>query len=257
MYLFAILGIVLAVSLLSLLGGLFLIYRKKWARFISKYFINFAIGAMFGVVFLELLPEAVSQIHTVENVLVYSLAGIIVFYLLEKSLLWYHHHSIEFIQHKKHPREEKIHPVGYLTILGDSIHNFLDGVMIAASFLVNFRLGIVTSLAVLFHELPCEIGNFCIMLHAGFRRSKVIMYNVVSQLTAVLGALFGVFYLPMFENLNAILLAFAAGGLIYIASADLLPETHREKSLWKSLLQIGLLILGIAVIWYVGSVFPE
>lgn len=257
MPLLLIIGTVLIVSLLSLLGGVFLIYKKEWAGFISKYLINFAIGTLFGVVFLGLLPEAISEAQAIKNVFLYSLAGILVFYLLEKSLLWYHHHSIEFIQHRKHPLEEKLHPVGYLVTFGDAIHNFLDGIIIAASFLVNLKLGISTSLAVLAHELPQEIGDFTIMLHAGFSRLKVFTYNLFSQLAAVVGALLGFYYLPMFENLKAVLLAFAAGGFIYIASTDLLPETHREKTLVKSLLQIGLLILGIAVIWYVGIIFPE
>ncbi len=256
MVLLLILGVVFIVSLLSLVGGVLLLYKTSLAKFISKYLVSFAIGAMFGVVFLELLPEAVSKIQA-ESVFLYSLIGILVFYLLEKTLIWYHHHSIEFIQHKKHPPEEKVHPVGYLVTFGDAIHNFLDGVIIAASFLLNFKVGVATSLAVLFHELPQEIGDFSIMLHAKFSRRKVFTYNLISQLTAVLGALLGFFYLPLVKDLQAILIAFAAGGFIYIASTDLLPETHREKELGKSILQFSLLILGIAVIWYVGHIFPE
>ena len=250
------LAIVFAISILGLTGGILLIYREKWARLFSKHFINFAIGALLGVVFLDLLPEA---IKAGGNVLVYSLIGILTFYLLEKTLLWYHHHSMEHIishNRNRHPPEEKAHPAGYLITLGDALHNFIDGFVIAASFLVDFKLGISTSLAVLFHELPQEMGEFAILLHAKFSKSKIILYSLAAQMTAVLGALVGFFYLPSSENLGAIL-AFTAGGFIYIASTDLLPETHREKSAIKSLIQIGLLVLGILVIWQVGQIFPE
>ncbi|MBI2543184.1 MAG: ZIP family metal transporter [Candidatus Aenigmarchaeota archaeon] len=249
--------VVLGISLLSLIGGVLLLYKEKLAKFLSKYLVSFAIGALLAVAFLDLLPEAIEQ-HTAGNVLIYSLAGILVFYMGEKTLLWYHHHSLEHIEeHKKHHPEEKAHPVGYLITIGDAMHNFLDGVIIAASFLVDIRLGFVTSLAVLFHELPQEIGDFAVMLHAGFGRTKVFLYNLFAQLTAVLGVLIGFFYLPLFENFEAILLAFAAGAFIYVASTDLLPETHREKTLSKSALQVGLLVLGILAMWYIGILFHE
>ncbi len=250
------LTIVFIISILGLAGGILLIYREKWARLVSKYVINFAIGALLGVVFLDLLPEAITAGG---SVLVYSLVGILTFYLLEKTLLWYHHHSIEHITSHgkgKHPPEEKAHPTGYLITLGDALHNFIDGLVIAAGFLVDFKLGITTSLAVLFHELPQEMGEFAILLHSKFSKSKIILYSLAAQMTAVLGVLIGLFYLPLFGNLGPIL-AFTAGGFIYIASTDLLPETHREKDAIKSLIQIGLLVLGILVIWYVGQIFPE
>lgn len=251
------LAVVFVISLLGITGGILLIYREKWAKLISKYLITFAIGALFGVAFLDLLPEAIGAIQSVENVLVYALVGILVFYLLEKTLLWYHHHSVEHVWHGKHPPEEKAHPVGYLITFGDALHNFIDGLVIVAGFLVDIKLGVITSLAVLFHELPQEIGEFAILLHAKFSRAKIILYSLGAQMTALIGVLIGFFYLPMFDNLEAVLLAFAAGGFIYIASTDLLPETHRERDLSKSLLQIILLILGVLTIWYVGQIFPE
>lgn len=250
------LAVVFVISLLGITGGVLLIYREKWAKLISKYLITFAIGSLFGVAFLNLLPEAISGIN-VESALIYTLVGILVFYLLEKTLLWYHHHSIEHVWHGKHTAEEKAHPVGYLITFGDALHNFIDGLVIAAGFLVDIRLGITTSLAVLFHELPQEIGEFAILLHAKFTRAKIILYSLAAQMTAVVGVFIGFFYLPLFENLSTILLAVAAGGFIYIASTDLLPETHREKTLSKSLIQVALLILGVLSIWYIGQIFPE
>ncbi|MEM5797422.1 MAG: ZIP family metal transporter [Candidatus Aenigmatarchaeota archaeon] len=248
---------VLIISLLGITGGVLLIYREKWAKLTSKYLITFAIGTLFGVTFLDLLPESIASLQSVETVLIYTLSGIILFYLLEKTLLWYHHHSIEQVWHKKHPVEEKAHPVGYLITFGDALHNFIDGLVMSAGFLIDIKLGITTSLAVLFHELPQEIGEFAVLLHAKFSKAKIILYSLAAQMTAIVGALLGFFYLPLFENLNSILLAIAAGGFIYIASTDLLPETHREEGLNKSLLQILLLIFGILVIWYIGRIFSE
>ncbi len=249
---------VFIISLIGITGGLLLIYRQKWAKIVSRYLITFAIGSLLGATFLDLLPEAIEEIQ-VESALFYTLIGIITFYLLEKTLLWYHHHSIEHIWHGKNVSEKDAHPhpVGYLVTISDSLHNFIDGLIIAAGFLVDVRLGITTSLAVLFHELPQEIGEFAVMLHSKFTKSKIIIYSLIAQMTAIIGVLAGFYYLPLFENLKAIFIAIAAGGFIYIASTDLLPETHREKEMNKSLLQIGLLILGIIVIWCVGQIFPE
>ncbi|MBI2547355.1 MAG: ZIP family metal transporter [Candidatus Aenigmarchaeota archaeon] len=251
------LGIVFIISVLGVTGGMMLIYREKWANFVSKYLITFAVGAMLGVVFLDLLPEAISTNIVVGNILVYSVIGVVFFYLLEKTLLWYHHHSVYHIWHSKHTPEEKAHPAGYLITFGDALHNFTDGLIIAAGFLTNMQLGISTSLAVLFHELPEEIGVFAVLLHAKFGRLKTIIYSLGAQMTAVIGFLLGFYYLPLFEGLKAIVLAFAAGGFIYIASTDLLPETHNEKDLGKSLAQIILLILGIFTIYLTSQILHE
>ena len=258
MPLLIILGVVFVISLAALMGGVLLLYKKSWAMFLSRYLISFAIGSLLAVAFLDLLPEAI-ELQSAGNVLVYSLVGMLVFYLGEKTLLWYHHHSLDHLtgNRKQHPEEEKVHPVGYLITFGDAFHNFLDGIVIAASFMVDVKLGFLTSLAVLFHELPQEIGDFAIMLHAKFSRFKVFFYNFLSQLTAVIGALIGFFYLPIFGNFEGGIIAFVAGGFIYIASTDLLPETHRERNLYKSLLQLVLLIFGALVIWNMGQIFPE
>lgn len=258
MTLLYILAFVFAISVAALIGGVVLLYKKTWAKFLSTYLVSFAIGSMLAVVFLDLLPEAI-QLQPTGNVLVFALAGILVFYLGEKSLLWYHHHTLDHLlkSEKTHPIEEKVHPVGYLIVLGDAVHNFLDGIIIAASFLVDTKLGVLTSLAVFFHELPQEIGDFAVMLHAKFSRVKVFTYNLLAQLTAVLGALIGFFYLPAFKSFEGAVIAFAAGGFIYIASTDLLPETHKERHLSKSLLQLLLLISGILIIWYIGRLIPE
>lgn len=249
--------IVLTISILGISGGILLIYRENWARLISKNLINFSIGAILGVVFLDLLPEVVEKAAEIENILVYSLAGILIFYFLEKTLLWYHHHSEEQVFHKKHTAEEKAHPVAYLVTFGDGLHNFIDGLVIAAAFLIDFKLGLATSIAVLFHEIPAEIGEFAILLHAGFNRTKVIISSLAAQMTALLGFVLGFYYLSLFENLEAILIAIAAGSFLYIAATDLLPETHREKKPGKILIQVLLLISGILAIWLVGTFIPE
>ena len=244
--------IVIVTSLLGLTGGFLLIYYQKWAKFISKYLINFSIGALFGVVFLDIIPEISTQNQN-QNVFIFVLVGILVFYILEKSLIYYHHHSVEHVWHENHhTKEEKLHSVPYLLAIGDALHNFIDGIIISASFLISIHLGIVTSITILLHELPQEIGQFAIMLHANFGRYKTALYSTIAQMAAVFGFLLGYFFLPYFSYLKFIVLGFAAGGFIYIACTDLLPETHREKSLEKSVIQVTLLLLGIFVIGFVG-----
>jgi len=249
--------IVAVISILGISGGILLIYRENWARLISKNLINFSIGALLGVVFLDLLPEVIERSQDVENILVYSLAGVLLFYFLEKTLLWYHHHSTEQVFHEKHTEEEKAHPVAYLITIGDGLHNFIDGLVIAAAFLIDFKLGLATSIAVLFHELPQEIGEFAILLHSGLNKTKVIVSSFLAQMTALVGFVLGFYYLSLFKNLDVILAAVAAGSFLYIATTDLLPETHREKQLGKILVQVVLLISGILAIWLVGAFIPE
>lgn len=226
-------------SFLSLFGGILLLLKEKWTIKVSSYFVNFAIGALLGVSFLDLLPEAFSKGAT-QTISIFIIAGMILFYLLEKSLIWHHHH--------RHYGEKEFHSFNYLVVLGDGIHNFFDGVAVATAFLVAFPLGIITSLAVFFHEVPQEIGNFSILLYGGWRRKKVLLYNVVVSLTAFIGAFVAYFAFSMIEKASSYVLAFVAGTFIYIASADLLPETKRELKLKKSLLQIAFLIFGVVVI---------
>lgn len=237
---------VLLVSVLGLSGGILLLYKMKLAYRLSAYLVGFAAGVLLGAAFLDILPEVI-ELGVREEIFLYTLTGILSFFFMEKFLIWHHHHTHS---------EKEIHSFNYLIIFGDTLHNFVDGMILAAAFLVSFPLGFVTFLAILFHEIPQEIGDFGILLYGKMKRVKILVYNILSALVAVSGAIVTYFFVHSVEFLTTPLLAFAAGCFIYIATSDLIPETKKEFKLKKSILQITMLLIGIFVIWLVG-IFVE
>jgi zinc and cadmium transporter len=235
----------LVVSLVSVLGIL-IFFREKTLNKILFYLVSFAAGTLLGAAFLDLLPEALEGGFK-ESIPVFILAGILSFFILEKFLYWHHHHTGH--------EHEAVHGFTYLNMIGDAIHNFLDGVVIAISFMNSTALGITTTIAIIAHEIPQEIADFSILIYGGFSKTKALIYNFLTALTAVLGALAAYFFSSAIENSSIFLTSLAAGGFIYIASTDLIPEIHKEKDFKKSLLQLVLLALGIFLIWIVGKVF--
>lgn len=235
---------VLIVSLVSVLGIL-IFFREKTLNRILFFLVSFAAGTLLGAAFLDLLPEALEGGFK-ESVPIFILTGILSFFILEKFLYWHHHHTGH--------EHEKVHGFTYLNMIGDAIHNFLDGVVIAISFMSNTALGIITTIAIIAHEIPQEIADFSILIYGGFSRTKALVYNFLTALTAVVGALVAYFFSSAIENSSIFLTSLAAGGFIYIASTDLIPEIHKEKDLKKSLLQLALLALGIFLIWLVGEI---
>jgi len=226
------------VSLISLIGILFLSLKEKLFSKILLLLVSFASGTLLGGAFLHLIPESLATFN--ENVFVAILLGIVVFFLLEK-FLWRHCHE----------RECPVHPFAYLNLFGDGIHNFIDGLIIAASFITSIPLGVTTTLAVVSHEIPQEIGDFGILVHGGFSKTKALSYNFLSALIAVAAAVFTYFffsYLPYIPNMGY-LLAFAAGSFIYIAASDLIPELHKETKTFISVVQFALLVVGILLMW--------
>jgi len=236
---------VLIVSLVSVLGIL-IFFRKKTLNRILFFLVSFAAGTLLGAAFLDLLPEALEEGFK-ESVPVFILIGILSFFVLEKFLHWHHHHA-------GHEREE-VHGFTYLNIVGDAIHNFLDGAVIAISFMNNTALGIVTTTAIIAHEIPQEIADFSILIYGGFSKSKALVYNFMTALTAVIGALAAYFYSSAIQNSSIFLTSFAVGGFVYIASTDLIPEIQKEKGLKKSFLQFVLMIFGILLIYFVGKIY--
>ncbi|TSC82111.1 MAG: zinc/iron permease [Parcubacteria group bacterium Gr01-1014_20] len=233
-------------GIFSLAGGLILLWREDVARKFSLTLVSFAAGSLIGAAFLELIPEAVHDLsfETISPLIIF---GIITLFILEKFLNWYHRHDEE---------PSDYHALTGTVLFGDALHNFIDGIIIALSFSVSTELGLASAIAVFFHEVPQEIGDFGILLHAGYSRKKIIYYNVLTALTAPLGAVIGYLLLPVISPLVGYLLAFAAGTFIYIAVSDLLPELkHTKKNL-----DIGHLLsifLGIVIIWLIGGIFPE
>lgn len=247
--LFTILG-----SVISLVGGVLLLYWRRIAVQRSMiYIVSFAIGALLGAAFLDLIPESV-ELADAQTALLWTFGGLMVFFILENFVRWHFCHEL-ICRHKGH---KHVHPrpFSYLLIVGDTFHNFIDGVIIAAAFLINVPLGIVTSFAVFFHEIPQEIADFGVLLYAKMPRIKIILYNVLSAAAALVGALGTYFFAPYVQGLIPGLAAFAAGGFLYIALADLAPETHAEDlraRLPEILLRIVFVFIGIGVIFALGT----
>lgn len=234
---------VFIVSLISLIGIFSLLLKENVMDKILFILVSFSAGSLLGAAFLDLLPEAVDGGNP--GILNYVLLGIILFFMMEKFLYWYHCHRGKC----------EVHIFTYLNLIGDGIHNFTDGVIIATSFLVSIPLGTVTSLAIILHEIPQEIGDFGILVYGGFSKTRALFYNFISALTAFLGALVAYFFIPKAENFAPFIIAFAAGGFIYIACSDLIPELHKEKNTRRSFLQFALLLIGIAIIFFVRAIF--
>jgi len=234
---------VIIVSLVAFTGIVTLILNKKLLEKILFGLVSFAAGALLGAAFLDLLPEAYE--HTGQAIVKYAIIGVIVFYVIETFFNWYHCHY----GHHHHIGVHKMKPVATLNLLGDGVHNFVDGTIIAAGYLTSVEIGIATTIAVLLHELPQELGDFGILIFGGASRAKALFYNFLSALTAVLGALTVYYFSSIVHGLSEFLVPFAAGGFIYIASADLLPELHKERNIPKAILQLILFLLGIGIIW--------
>lgn len=229
-------------GLFSLVGGLLLLLRKQGAMTLARYATPFAAGALLAAVFLDLLNEGI-EASSAEVVFVGALSGVVVFFFAERFLRWFHHHH----QH------EKADPTTSLIIVGDTIHNALDGVVIASAFLVSPTAGIVTTLAVAVHEIPQEIGDFGLLLHKGLSRTKVLLANVVSALATTILAVV-TFALGNAERLPlGVLIGISAGFLLYIAMSDIIPELHENVShkrlfdLQPFLLVAGVVVVGVSI----------
>jgi len=231
------------VSLLSFIGVLFLSLNDKLLNKILFILVAFASGALLGAAFLDLLPESLALGS--EEAFVFVLLGMMLFFVIEKFLRWRHCHDGKC----------DIHAFTYLNLIGDGIHNWIDGMVIAATFLTSIELGVVTTLAVVAHEIPQEIGDFGILVYGGFKKTKALFYNFISALTAILGAIFTYYLTQYTEHLVALLLPLAAGGFVYIAATDLLPELHKREKMKESVVQFIFLSLGILLVWSLGKIF--
>ena len=233
------LGSVIGISVLSLVSIVALALSERRVRQLIFLTVSLAVGAMFGDTFIHLLPEAFQAPDAVPRVPLTILAGLLAFFLLEKFLLWRHEHVPHY--------GDCIRPVGYVNVVAEGMHNFIDGLLIGASYLVSLPVGLGTSVAVLLHEIPQEMGNFGVLRHAGFSRVGALSMNFFSASLAIAGA---VVALVAGEHLQAFpkaLLPFTAGGFIYIAGSDLVPELHKEREPIKSLFQMLAIGVGVGV----------
>ncbi len=240
------LGASIAVSLISLIG-IFTFFIKS--DILSRWLfilVSFSVGGLIGAAFLHLLPEALEQANA-HSVFIWVIAGFIFFFILEKYLHWRHCHEDEC----------QVHPFTYLNLVGDTIHNFSDGLIIGASFALNLRFGFVTTLAIILHEIPQELGDFGVLVYGGLSRRKALYLNFLTALVCVLGTVIGYFVFNSDKSFMVTLLPFIAGGFIYIAACDLVPELHKQRGFFNSLFSTLSVIAGISFILLATKINPH
>lgn len=222
--------------------------RAEWVPMLISY----AIGALLGAAFLEVLPEAVES-GGAQMAMATVLAGILAFFVLEKFVLWRHCHEERCEGHDAGPAGGDHGRSGLLILIGDTFHNFVDGVLISAAFVQDLRLGVVTAIAIIAHEIPQEVGDFVILLHSGYSRPRAFAYNLVSSLATVLGGLLAYFAFTGLHSVVPAFLALAAGSMIYVAVADLIPGLHKRPEIAATASQVGLIALGVITIVASGA----
>ncbi len=262
------------IILFCLLGGAlsviaaasFLLAPERWRARILPHLVSFAIGALLGAAFLALLPHAMLSpgVRDIHDISFAVLLGLLGFFVLEKLILWRHCHSFECEahtpEHGAHHDHDHAHAHGHhrpgqkaagmLILVGDGLHNFVDGILIAAAFLTDHHLGIVTALAVAAHEIPQEVGDFAVLLDSGYSRARAFYYNLLSSLTTVVGGVLAYFSMAELKHVTPYVLAVAAASFIYIAVADLIPGLHRRLQPKVTLQQIALILAGVTVIYF-------
>ena len=232
---------VLLISLVSLVGVFTLTFKPGRLKDMLIYMISFSAGALFGDAFIHLLPEAVKPAGFTLKISLYIMSGIAVSFIVEKVVHWRHCHLPTTAHHP--------HPFAYMNLFGDGVHNFIDGLIIGASYLVSIPVGIATTMAVLFHEIPQEIGDFGVLVHGGFSVKKAMLFNFLVSLTSFAGVILALLMGGFVDGITNFLVPFAAGGFIYIAGSDLIPELHKEVLISKSAKQLLVLALGVFVMY--------
>jgi zinc and cadmium transporter len=230
---------VVGVSLLSFLGIITIVLPGRNPNRLISLLVSFAVGGLLGDAFIHLLPDAFKKISSPTIIALWILTGMLMFFVLEKVLRWRHSHVPE--------SEPHIHPVVMMNLIGDAVHNLIDGMVIGATYIFSIPLGISTTLAVVLHEIPHELGNFGVLIHGGLTVKKALIYNFFSALTAVVGTILSLVIGPHIQGYTTALLPITAGGFIYIAASDLIPELQHDVKVGKSLLQFTFILLGIGI----------
>ncbi|HIE33585.1 MAG TPA: ZIP family metal transporter [Candidatus Altiarchaeales archaeon] len=230
-------------GLVAFIGGVTLLLNKKIFRRVLVVLVAFSTGALLGGAFLHLLEESLEEMP-VQDAFIILIIGFSSFFLMERILMWRHCHEMEC----------DIHGYSYLVLIGDGIHNFIDGIIIATAFISDFNLGIITTFLIIVHEIPQELGDFAVLVHGGFNSIKALIYNFLSQLTSVVGGLLGYFIFSG-NSLWIFMLPFAAGGFIYIVASDLIPELHREPSIRRAMISFFFFAVGIILMFILKILF--
>jgi len=227
---------VLVISLISFVGIVTLVLKKDLLNRSIFVLVSLAVGALLGDVFIHIIPEAYEE-GSATLISLMLIVGILVFFILEKMMHWHHHGS-------DHAEENLLH-VGRMVLVSDGVHNFIDGLMVAASYLVSLEVGVATTIAVILHEIPQEIGNFGVLIHAGYTKAKALWFNFLSALTAVAGAVIALVLGSITEQFALWLLPITAGSFIYIALSDLIPELHKNIGLKEGVVQVVAIVIGV------------
>ncbi len=233
-------GSLILVSSISLIGVFFLSLQKKILKKLLIFFVSFAVGGLLGDAFIHLIPEAFEKLGSNLTTSLLILAGIFIFFSLEKFIRWRHCHIPT--------SEEHTHPLATMNLIGDAVHNLIDGMLIGASYIVSIPLGISTTIAIVLHEIPQEIGEFGVLLHSGMSAKKALFLNFLSGIFAVFGGALAILISSRSENCAIYLLPITAGGFIYIASSDLMPELQHETKISSSVYQFISILSGIAIL---------
>lgn len=251
---------VTVVSLLSLIGAFTISIDEKTLDRILRVVISFAAGTILGVAYFDLLPEATELVHESVRYLVVA-GGFMAFFVLERTIYWFHGHghlhgSASAVSLSSNADKASIKGFVYLNLIGDFIHNFTDGALIAVSFLADFSLGVATSIAVVFHEIPQEIGDFAVLVYGGLKRGIALGLNFVSGLAAVAGAIVAYILAESIHTFTGLSIAFAAGGFFYLAAAEVIPEMQVEANFRKSAIQFVFFVVGLLLVLVMGSLLP-
>ncbi|MCX6710207.1 MAG: ZIP family metal transporter [Candidatus Woesearchaeota archaeon] len=221
-------------GLLAFVGIFTFFMKKKTLKSTIFSLVAFSAGALMAGGLFHMLLEGLEKMKA-ELALSLFLLGFLIFFAIERVLKWRHCHE----------EHCDVHPMTSLVVIGDSVHNIVDGLVVAAAFIVSVRFGIITSLMLYLHEIPQELGNFSIMVYGGEKRKKALLYNFLAQLTCIIGGIIGYFF-SAGSSFSTYMLPIAAGGFIYISASDLIPELHKEADLKKSMLAFGMFVIGMA-----------
>ncbi len=238
------------VSLVSFIGALTLFFTAERLQKLFILLVGLSAGSLLGGAFLHLIPEAVEEIDN-EAIWLFVLGGFVIFFILERLLHWHHSHN--------HDDDGQCHrrpaTYTYMNLVGDGLHNLIDGILIAASFSVSLELGIATTIAVIVHEIPQEMSDFGVLVHGGFSKGKALLYNFFSALVAIVGAIIGLLVFEQLESALPYALMVMAGGFIYIAASDLIPELNRHNGTWRAIWSFIFFVVGIGLMWGLKLLF--
>ena len=255
-----VIGATFLVSLISFIGIVTLSLKRDFLMKTLLVLVAFAAGSLLGVAVFDLIPEALEAGGASASLFI--VIGILIFFAVERFVGWHHthkEHDTDIKGHHMDKEHDKYHhkPYIYTNLIAEAIHNFIDGLLIAASFLVNIPLGIAATVAVALHEIPQEIGDFAILIHGGLKVKQALLYNFIAAITAVVGGVLGIYLVGLESSLNPVLLGIAGGGFLYLALVDLVPEINKEKDWKNSSAQFIFLVIGILVIYGLTILLPH